>query len=157
MSQQQQTMNFIGTGHLAYYNGTACPITVPYEGIPWMKMAKNQFIEGVKYEGTKEGLKELLLGQMRKMENILNRICAGSYSTPEKIAEWCSQMGMTESKVASLWYMNVYTLQHFLEVEVDNNFGILHTHVKTKAKKQKVNDPCDCGSGQKYKKCCMNK
>ena len=87
-------MNIIGTGHLAYYNGTACPITVPYEGIPWMKMAKNQFVE--------------------------------------KIDEWCSEMGLTQTKVATLWYVNVYTLQHFLDVEVDNDFGILHTYEKTK-------------------------
>ena len=105
MTTYQQTLDLTGTGHLAFYKGTACPITLPFKGIPWMKMAKKQFVEGVKYEGTKEGLKELLLGQMRKMENILNRICAGSYSTPEKIAEWCSEMGMEEGKLASLWYV----------------------------------------------------
>ena len=149
------SMNLTGTGHLAYYNGTACPITLSYDK-SWMKIAKEQFVKGVEFEGTKEGLKELLLEQMRKMEHLLNRICAGSFSTPEKIALWCSQMGMTETKVATLWYMNVYTLQHFLEVEVDNDFGILHVCCD-KVKKQKVNDPCDCGSGQKYKKCCMNK
>ena len=149
------TMNIMGTGHLAYYNGTACPITLPYKGIPWMKMAKKQFVEGVAFEGTKEGLKELLLGQLRMMENKLNIICAGSFSTQEKITQWCNEIGMpNEGKVASLWYMNVYTLQHFLEVEVNNDFGILHIQEKTK-KKQKVNDPCDCGSGKKYKKCCQ--
>ena len=26
-----------------------------------------------------------------------------------------------------------------------------------KAKKLKPNEPCSCGSGKKYKKCCMNK
>ena len=151
-------MNLTGTGHLAYYNGTACPITLSYDK-SWMKIAKEQFVKGVEFEGTKEGLKEMLLEQMRKMEHLLNRICAGSFSTPEKIALWCSQMGMTETKVATLWYVNVYTLQHFLDVEVDNDFGILHMYEETnsKVKKQKVNDPCDCGSGQKYKKCCMNK
>ena len=154
-------MNLTGTGHLAYYNGTACPITLPHDK-SWMKIAKEQFVKGVEFEGTKEGLKELLLGQLRMMENKLNIICAGSFSTQEKITQWCNEIGMpNEGKVASLWYMNVYTLQHFLEVEVDDDFGILHmyeeTKNKTKVKKQKVNDPCDCGSGQKYKKCCMNK
>lgn len=28
---------------------------------------------------------------------------------------------------------------------------------KVKAKKTKPNEPCPCGSGKKYKKCCMNK
>ena len=149
-------MNFMGTGHLAYYKGTACPITLPYNGIPWMEMAKKTFVEGVEYEGSKEGLKKLLLGQLENMENKLNIICDGGFSTEEKITQWCGEMGKSEGILASLWYLNVYTLQHFLQQPVDNDFGILHTYERTKVKKQKVNAPCDCGSGKKYKKCHMN-
>jgi len=157
MDFSQLTMeNFMGTGHLAYFNGTACPITLPYKGVPWMKLARDQYKKGLEHEGSEEALRKLLIGQIANMENILDRICAGGFSTEEKIDEWCRAMGMEEQMVATIWYLDVYTLQHFLNEKVDNNFGILLTYEKeSKKKKQKVNDPCDCGSGKKYKKCCM--
>ena len=34
-----------GTNHLAYYNGTACPITLPFDGVSWLKIAKEQYVE----------------------------------------------------------------------------------------------------------------
>ena len=146
-----------GTGHLAYYKGTACPITLPFEGVSWVKMAKEQYVKGVAYEGgNEEKLKEFLLGQMDHLEGVLNRICAGGPSTQANITKWGLAVGIPdENHLATLWYLNVYTLQHHLGVEIDNNFGILHIH--TKQKKQKVNAKCACGSKKKYKVCCMNK
>tara|TARA_R110002167_G_scaffold96101_1_gene255080 strand:+ start:94 stop:567 length:474 start_codon:yes stop_codon:yes gene_type:complete len=145
-----------GTGHLAYYKGTACPITLPYEKCGWLKRAKSQYDQAVAYEGSSGAVKTFLLKQMDLMEGKLNRICAGEMCTPTKIEIWALEMGMTENHLASLWYLNIYTLQYYLGVEVDNDFGILHVAEKPKkTKKQKVNDPCDCGSGKKYKKCCM--
>ena len=34
---------------------------------------------------------------------------------------------------------------------------VKQTPVRTAAKKVGPNDPCPCGSGKKYKKCCMQK
>ena len=48
-------MNSItGTNHLAYYNGTACPITLPFDGVSWLKITKEQYVKGVAYEGGNE-------------------------------------------------------------------------------------------------------
>ena len=155
------TMNSItGTNHLAYYNGTACPITLPFDGLSWLKMAKEQYVKGVAYEGgNEEKFKEVLLGQMGHWEGELNRICAGGVSSQAKITEWGLAVGIPdENDLAILWYLNVYTLQYHLGVEIDNNFGILHINTKQKKqKKQKVNAKCACGSKKKYKVCCMNK
>ena len=145
-----------GTNHLAYYNGTACPITLPFDGVSWLKIAKEQYVKGVAYEGNEKKFKEFLLGQMGHLEGVLNRICAGGVSSQAKITEWGLAVGIPdENHLATLWYMNVYTLQYHLGVEIDNNFGILHIY--TKQKKQKVNAKCECGSKKKYKVCCMNK
>ena len=38
-----------------------------------------------------------------------------------------------------------------------NNAEIKKVPVRNKDKKVGPNDPCPCGSGQKYKKCCMQK
>ena len=148
-------MNF-GTNHLAYFNGTACPITLPYQGIPWLKMAKKQFEEGLKIDSVEEQT-EMYVNQLRILENRLNTICGNESTTTENIEKWCSYMGMHEDKICVLWYMNVYILQHHLGYPVDNNFGIMHIETQNKKKKQKVNDQCGCGSSKKYKKCCMNK
>ena len=59
----------------------------------------------------------------------------------------------------------IYVKQGSFPVYVD---GILHTAaagemtvkkvpVRNAAKKVGPNDPCPCGSGKKYKKCCMQK
>ena len=46
---------------------------------------------------------------------------------------------------------------HFFKIYKDKSFkGLVKSAAKTTAgpKKLKPNDPCSCGSGKKYKKCC---
>ena len=49
------------------------------------------------------------------------------------------------------------TLQKVTEEQVDTKSDSKITKGKRKGKKIGRNDPCPCGSGKKYKKCCLGK
>lgn len=76
------------------------------------------------------------------------------------------QLVMELSNNMRLWENNGYTPQEIFEELEKPNLRLLPdkpfdfgNSVKTVVKKEKIgrNDPCPCGSGKKYKKCCLGK
>jgi preprotein translocase subunit SecA len=57
------------------------------------------------------------------------------------------------------WLYNIPAWDEILTADARKVVKKEHNKTKTVVKSKKIgrNDPCPCGSGKKYKKCCMNK
>jgi len=84
-------------------------------------------------------------------------------ANPEKAEEFfCEQLADKEEEAGLLAALiialpgAVHSLQvHAAKLENDRQAGLGHTGVPVRTSKVGRNDPCPCGSGRKYKQCCL--
>ena len=179
--------NFIGTGHLAFWKGSACPVQLPNDGkLDWKQRAKKLYRDMLRDDvPDRTKLKEVYVDQLNTFEGTLRQMCAGKMSTEPIIEKWGQEISKIYNHYPEdplgfwgvQWYLNVYILEFEYGMESTNDFGITNynmsggmgfedfmsyfknkpTQTPKKPKKVRPNEPCPCGNGKKYKKCCMKK
>jgi hypothetical protein len=93
------------------------------------------------------------IGIAGNLEHVLNEL-----NTPELFryqTRKVSDIFSRYEEIISTWSGYTDTEQPILEEE-SSSYDILNQFTALKASKPGRNDPCPCGSGKKYKKCCMH-